>query len=441
MPTSRPVVAVIGAGPAGLAAAHELVGAGIRVDVFERGTSVGGLARSLDLWGERVELGPHVLAGGDADALALWNSVAGRVRELPLRRALWRGGRTIEYPPTPASLLRDLSAAELLRGAVGAARARLSFGGDEPADARRWFEARYGRALYDLLLHGYIGKLWGRDGTEIDASYLAAVAGAAQVRTERRAAGNRLQHPIDGLGSAWARLVGRLAASGKLFLETPVDGIMVENRVAVGLRTGGRERRYDAVLSTAPVRALLGMLAGVPDDVRRAADSLETRHILLVHLRARVAPLRHAWMFVDDPALAIGRVSDSRYWQGSARPDGVLALEYWCGDSDAVWREDDATIASRATRELRASVCPALAVDDWRVTRIRGALPVPLVGYRTAATRVEEHLRGVAGLESMGRHGSFVFDSTISGMADGIRAARRTLTRLRTAARIPAGAA
>ncbi len=54
-------VAVIGAGPAGLTAAYALAKGGIDVEVFEAGNSVGGLARSIQLWGQSVDLGPHRL--------------------------------------------------------------------------------------------------------------------------------------------------------------------------------------------------------------------------------------------------------------------------------------------------------------------------------------------------------------------------------------------
>lgn len=52
-------VVVIGAGPAGLTAAFSLASRGYLVTIIERSNSVGGMARSMMLWGKTVDIGPH----------------------------------------------------------------------------------------------------------------------------------------------------------------------------------------------------------------------------------------------------------------------------------------------------------------------------------------------------------------------------------------------
>ncbi len=70
-------VAVIGAGPAGMTAALQLSRGGAEVSVYEAGACVGGLARSLDLWGQRVDLGPHRFFSTDARVNRFWLDVVG----------------------------------------------------------------------------------------------------------------------------------------------------------------------------------------------------------------------------------------------------------------------------------------------------------------------------------------------------------------------------
>ena len=58
-------VAIIGAGPAGITAAYQLAKSGAQVEVFEASDAVGGLSRTIDLWGQKVDLGPHRFFSND----------------------------------------------------------------------------------------------------------------------------------------------------------------------------------------------------------------------------------------------------------------------------------------------------------------------------------------------------------------------------------------
>ena len=70
-------VAVIGGGPAGITAAYELSKRGIPVEVFEASPGIGGLARSIELWGQKVDIGPHRFFSTDTRVNKLWIEVAG----------------------------------------------------------------------------------------------------------------------------------------------------------------------------------------------------------------------------------------------------------------------------------------------------------------------------------------------------------------------------
>ena len=58
-PVTKGKVAVIGAGPAGLSCALELLRAGYAVDIFELDDRVGGLARTVDVLEQKADLGSH----------------------------------------------------------------------------------------------------------------------------------------------------------------------------------------------------------------------------------------------------------------------------------------------------------------------------------------------------------------------------------------------
>ena len=115
--TSSPKkVAVIGAGPAGITAAYQLAKKGVEVHVFEAGNAVGGLARTIDLWGQRVDLGPHRFFSSDPRVNKLWLEIIGDDYEMVDRLTrIYYNGRFFFYPLRPFNALANLGLLEATR--------------------------------------------------------------------------------------------------------------------------------------------------------------------------------------------------------------------------------------------------------------------------------------------------------------------------------------
>jgi len=81
-------VAVIGGGWAGIAAAVELVANGQQVTLYEAGRRLGGRARGVELDGQPVDNGQHILLGAYRDTLTLMWQVGANPEQLFDRRPL-----------------------------------------------------------------------------------------------------------------------------------------------------------------------------------------------------------------------------------------------------------------------------------------------------------------------------------------------------------------
>ena len=65
-------IAVVGAGPAGVTAAYELSKENISVDLYEASNSVGGMAKTIELWDQKVDIGPHRFFSSDPRVNKIW---------------------------------------------------------------------------------------------------------------------------------------------------------------------------------------------------------------------------------------------------------------------------------------------------------------------------------------------------------------------------------
>ena len=109
MELEKKKIAVIGAGPAGITAAYELSKKGIEVEVFEAAEEVGGLAKSIDLWDQRVDLGPHRFFSNDTKVNNVWLEVVGNDYKMVDRLTrIYYKNKFYYYPLKPFDALKKI---------------------------------------------------------------------------------------------------------------------------------------------------------------------------------------------------------------------------------------------------------------------------------------------------------------------------------------------
>jgi oxygen-dependent protoporphyrinogen oxidase len=187
-------VAVIGAGPAGLAAALRLHSAGAAVTVFEAAAAPGGRTRSDAVDGWRIDPAVQLYGSGYTTLLGLLRAAGAEApQRSPGRDALWRKGKAHEVVygsttsmlasgalPLPLKLKMGAKylpflqrhAADLDVGALErAARAGL-----DAESIAAWGQRELGRDFVDLLAAPLLATLYGMLPGEASAGFYHALA-------------------------------------------------------------------------------------------------------------------------------------------------------------------------------------------------------------------------------------------------------------------------
>ncbi len=392
-----------------MTAAHALSRRGADVDLFEAGPQVGGLARSIDLWGRAVDLGSHTFHSADPRVLRLWARLVGeRGVSLPMRRAVVRGAALLDYPPRPWPTVRWLGPRRGAVAVAGALRARVRRPGP-PTTARDAVERRFGPPLTDALFEPYCRKLWGRPSAEVDpafATFLLATAAAS---------GAAFLYPEDGTGSVWEQMASEIGTlGGRVHLRSPVlrvhtaqDGSPPGRVVAVETPEGLTP--VDHVVSSLPLPLLVRALADAPDAAVATARALSSRGTVLVYLRLRgTGPLPWTWVYDYDPGHATGRFADVAGWSVEPPDDGtsVVSAECWGSVGGDVWRLDDEAVTARVLHELAETrLLPGAALVASTVVRLPGTHPECPLGTAERLTALGQYVATVPGLVTVGRHG------------------------------------
>jgi protoporphyrinogen oxidase len=441
-------VAVIGAGPAGMTAAYQLARGGVDVEVFEASGHVGGMARSFRLWDQTVDLGPHRFFSNDARVNRLWLEMVGRdYRMVDRLTRIYYRQRFFYYPLEPVNALRNMGLWEAARSVASYLKERAwpSFTADDPATFESWVVGRFGRRLFEMFFRSYSEKLWGISCQELDADFAAqrikrfslgeAIKSALGLsQAKHKTLVDRFAYPVGGTGVPYERMARAVEErDGIVRLNSPVRRILRNGQHVCGLEfADGEQRFFDHVVSTMPLTQLVRGMGEVPGNVQRAIDSLTFRNTVLVYLNVDGPDLfPDQWLYVHSPELRTGRVTNFRNWvpelYGDSRTS-ILALEYWCYDSDPLWAEADQDLVRRATQEIRLTgLIGDARILDGQVVRIRRCYPVYRSGFKESLAQIVPYLRTVTGLTLIGRYGSFKYNNQDHSILMGLLAAENLL--------------
>jgi protoporphyrinogen oxidase len=440
-------VAVLGAGPAGLAAALALVRAGRPAVLVEREDGVGGLARTVLRNGYRFDLGGHRFYTRLPEVRALWEDLVGRDLLVRQRRSrILFHGRYFDYPLTASSAFAGLGAVESARilASYLSARARPIRPERSLAD---WVTNRFGRRLFETFFRTYTEKLWGIPCEQIGAAWAAQRIRGLSLRAAvadmlRRGAGGQrtlvteFQYPRLGPGMLWERMREEFEARGGTTL--------LRHRVLRVRHEGGRVFAVDAAgpdgevavavagaVSTVPVRDLAAALSPAMPEAEAAARALRHRAFIEVALVLEGEdPFPDTWLYLHDRDIAAGRVQNFRAWSPELVPvagHACLGLEYFCSAGDALWSQPDAALAALAEKDLATLGFGGRRVLEAHVVRMADAYPVYDEGFAERIATVARELAPLSNLALAGRNGMHRYNNMDHAIRSGMLAAENIL--------------
>ncbi|ATY98798.1 protoporphyrinogen oxidase [Streptomyces sp. KAI-26] len=431
-------VVVIGGGIAGLAAAHRLVAAGLRVTLLEATDRLGGKLMTGEIAGVQVDLGAESVLARRPEAVALAEAVglSGRLQPPATATAsLWTRdalrpmpkGHVMGVPGDPASLEGVLSPEGLARIAEERDLTPTPVGDDVAVGA--YVADRLGREVVDRLVEPLLGGVYAGDAYRI--SLRAAVPQLfeevkeggplldAVRRIQERAAARQQTGPVfqglkGGIGTL-PEAVGDAvrAGGGEILTETPVLGL---TRTATGwtVRTDTGVITADGIVLATPAWSASALLAAESPAASTELTGVEYASMALVTMAFRradiegLAALRGRSGFlvppVDGRTIKASTFSSNKWqWVADAAPDlFVLRTSVGrYGEEDHLHREDGELVAV-SLRDLREATGLAARPVDTEVTRWIGGLPQYPVGHHTRVARIRDEVAKLPALRVCG---------------------------------------
>jgi len=458
---------IIGGGPAGLTAAYELL---TRTDihpiVLERFDYMGGISRTVQYKGNRMDIGGHRFFSKSDRVMNWW------LEQLPQETPgqsekqddvmLVRGRKSriyflrkfFEYPiQLSKATLTNLGPARTVRIGFSYLRSML-FPIRKVENLEQFFINRFGRELYLTFFKSYTEKVWGVPCGKISAEWGAqrikglsirkAIAhflkqsgkngDIAQKGTETSLI-EQFLYPKFGPGQMWEKIAARVQEmGGEVITNFDVTSVEVKDGhiVAVGGQASdGTARRFtgDHFFSTTSVKELVqAMVAGgssVPSNVREVAGNLQYRDFIAVGLLVDKLKVRDPgsragqlvadnWIYIQEPDVLIGRLQVFNNWSPYlvSDPSKVwLGAEYFCYEGDELWTRSDESMAKLAADELaKIDIIERQDVRDAVVVHMAKTYPA-YFGHYDRFQEVRDYVDAIANLYLVGRNGMHKYNN------------------------------
>jgi protoporphyrinogen oxidase len=440
----EPVV-ILGAGPAGLAAAYECIKGDMKPIVIEKADKVGGIARTESYKGYCFDIGGHRFFTKIDMVNQLWQEMMGEhfLKVSRMSRIYYRG-RFFNYPLNFTNAFFNLGVLESLLILTSYFRS-LFRPYPEEKTFEQWVSNRFGRRLFKTFFQTYTEKVWGIPCNKIGAdwaaqrikglSLIAAVSNALLGSQKAKSLISEFYYPFRGPGMMWQNFQEAIeAGGGQVRFNSEALRITHKNGriVSIVCLEGNKkvELPVGHLISSIPITSLVSLLdPKVPEKILNSARQLSYRAFLIVGLIVDKKDLfPDQWIYVHSQDVKVGRIQNFKNWSPAMVPDlqkTSVGMEYFCDKGDEIWAMSDNDLADLGARELAyLGLAQVDDVIDSFVIRQPYAYPIYDHGYDKHLKVIRDFIGSVDNIQSIGRNGMHRYNNMDHSVQSGILAAQ-----------------
>lgn len=392
-------IAILGAGIAGLSSAYYLKKNGFNVQVFERESYYGGLARSFDWHGFSCDFAAHRFFTNDEDVLRSVFRLNPMLRHVR-RSKLFVKNAWLNDPINPLELMRLLPKKDALSLAKDLIVPSKTI--DQAKSFEEYILARYGRVMHQNFFRPSTEKIFRIPANEI--SVLWALRKARLVNPFKKMDGKSRKYfayfyyPLEGgygsICDAYYRNV-----KDSVLLNSEVTGVLRKDSCAVGIeyQQDGETKRFDCdmVISTLPL-TITGKMLGI--NVPLSFQKVDAVYLLVN--KPEAGP--YHWAYYIDSDISINRKVEFKHMSRVNTPPGTSVI---CAEVTST----EVDPAGKVIKDLqKAGYVEPKDVVDTLVVREEYAYPVYKVGYEEIVQSTIDQINQTHNVHVLGRSAEFL---------------------------------
>jgi len=444
-------VVILGAGPAGLAAAWKLAAAKVEVEIIELENQVGGLCKTIRYGDYSFDLGGHRFITQNITLANEIKALMGdELLERPRKSTIRLQGKYFQYPLESIDLLKKMNIGTSIKCFLDYCLTGVEnkVFPKEDISLEDWVVNRFGKSLYNIYFGPYSAKLWGISPTQISADWAAQRISLLNLwdvflrllgkkKNMPKTYATRFYYPKKGIGRIPERMCEEATKFGAtLHLNTKVKEIVFEENKTKGvvvIENGNTKYlSADYIISTIPITDMVKMIRPeVSSEYIETVNSMKYRGIRFMNLCINKEKISdNTWIYIPEKEFLFFRIQETKNWSPYHVPKGKtgLILEIACNEGDEIWNNSNDLIYTRCLNDLKK-----LGFDiedkviDYFSTWIKHAYPIYDLNYREKLSRIYSLLSKLENFIPCGRQALYRYNNMDHSIEMGIAAANHIL--------------
>ncbi len=374
-------IAVLGAGPMGLAVAYQLARDGHQPIVFEADDRVGGMTAAFDFSGLTIERYYHFHCISDHAFLKILDElgIADKMHWVETKMGYWYQGMLQPWG-NPIALLKFKGLSFIAKFRYGLHAFLCTKRNDwkplDNLDAVEWIKRWVGEEAYEVLWRRLFDYKFYDYSNNLSAAWIWS-----RIRRIGRSRYSLFREKLGYLEGGSDTLLQALhqdikSHGGEVRLTSPVSEVVITDNQVVGVKSGEQFIPFDKVVSTVPIPYIPKLMPNLPSDIIDQFKALKNIAVVCVIVKLRKALTENFWLNTNDPEMDIpGLVEYS-----NLRPlnDHVVYVPFYMPGEHPKFSEPNEAFTDKVKRYLK-KINPALNDDDFidiRASRYRFAQPI-----------------------------------------------------------------
>lgn len=359
-------IAVIGAGPMGLAVAYQLVKDGYEPIVYESDNRIGGMTATFDFNGLEIERYYHFHCTSDIDFFQVLDELglSKKLNWVSTKMGYWHGGKLQPWG-NPMALLKFEGLSFIAKFRYGLhvfiSTKRNDWKALEKYDAVTWIKKWVGGEAFE--------KLWSKLFTLKFYEYsdnLSAPWIWSRIRRIGRSRYSIFKEKLGYLSGGSKTLLNEMKNyiennRGEFRLSSAVDEIVIKDKKLKGIKSKDIYEEFENVISTIPLPLVAKIAPNLPKNILEKYNSKINIGCICVIAKLKKPLTQNFWLNTNDESMDIPGIIE--YGNLNHEVGHIVYVPYYMPQSNLKFNDTDEIYKEKVSKYFK-TINPSLKSED-----------------------------------------------------------------------------